>query len=386
MKKFLVFLLIILSCFLIGCKKYSNKIQNTSYDVSIDIDNINKALVPAATKGIESNVGVTVYSGTGFASYMAYGTGSGVVYKGTCYLKDGTSLEITQSKGHDDIDYYEYYCITNEHVVKTEGKTPKVKVYIPDIELHVDGSLCAVDKYSDIAVVKFRSYAYITPATLGDSDSLEVGEIVLSIGNPGGYVYGNSVNFGIVGALNRIVDVDRDLNNDGTNDFNGSCYFIQHDASINSGSSGGALVNCKGEVVGINVMKLYNSSDTIEGMCFSIPINLVKDNLSKLESGKDIKVRSLFGTFYSLNEIKNRDVFDVPSRVSLSSDYTYDYGLVCDTIRDSKYGVIKGDIIMSVNNININTTSELNCMLHYNDTFIFKVFRDGSIIEFSYSD
>ncbi|MFA6648483.1 MAG: trypsin-like peptidase domain-containing protein [Candidatus Izemoplasmatales bacterium] len=153
-----------------------------------------------------------------------------------------------------------YYLITNQHVVEG-GNNFKVVFANGD---EVVATLLGADDEVDIAILSFSGAGLdqdITVSVLGDSDALTQGTIVLASGNPRGYNFFGSMTMGIVAGINRIID-------------DNTTPYIQHDAAINSGNSGGPLYNLLGEVIGINVSK-YAITD-IEGMGFAIPINLVK--------------------------------------------------------------------------------------------------------------
>ncbi|WP_228275611.1 S1C family serine protease [Gracilibacillus oryzae] len=153
----------------------------------------------------------------------ASGTGSGVVYK-----KEG--------------DYA--YVVTNNHVV--EG-AQELEVVLTNGE-HVQAQVLGTDALTDLAVLRIASDKVTTVADLGSSDSLSVGDTAIAIGNPLGTEFAGSVTRGIISGLDRAVDVD--LNTDGMPDW--TTQVIQTDAAINPGNSGGALINSKGEVIGIN--------------------------------------------------------------------------------------------------------------------------------------
>src|SRR5699024_3286217 len=141
------------------------------------------------------------------------------------------------------------YILTNNHVVSssdssafyqvTDAKSIKVKIYGDDTEY--EAKIVGTDSQTDLAVLKIEK-TWLTPAELGDSSSVQVGEFVLAIGDPYGLQY--SVTAGIISALNREMTVE------------GTSYtVIQADCAINSGNSGGALVNSKGQVIGITTLK-----------------------------------------------------------------------------------------------------------------------------------
>ena len=176
--------------------------------------------------------------------------GTGVVYK------------------YDEVNNL-YYIVTNHHVI--EGMNDFSIYFVTEDE--VDATLIGYDEDVDIAVLTFSGASVpveIEVATLGDSDITEVGEFIVAVGHPKGYSFFNSVTLGIVSGLDRIVDS------------NSYVDYIQHDAAINSGNSGGPIYNLQGEVIGINVIK-YATVD-IEGMGFSIPINLVKTVIQTIEN------------------------------------------------------------------------------------------------------
>ena len=157
----------------------------------------------------------------------------------------------------------ELYIVTNNHVV--ENATNLSVTFVDDQTY--EATLIGTDETNDLAVISVSignissdTLSQISVAQLGDSDSLQVGEQVVAIGNALGY--GQSVTAGIVSALNRVV---------------GTSTYIQTDATINPGNSGGALLNASGQVIGINTAKL--SSTEVEGMGYAIPISLVKDTI-----------------------------------------------------------------------------------------------------------
>ena len=163
------------------------------------------------------------------------------------------------------------YIVTNSHVVYDEeykaGKATEVSVLFSDESEH-EASIIAFDPDTDIAVLKVNEKG-LKPAVLGDSDDLRVGELVIAVGNPLGFDLFGTVTSGIVSALNRKIDINaRKMN------------LIQTDAAINSGNSGGPLLNSCGQVIGINSAKMSTSYSSnlasVEGLCFAIPIKEAK--------------------------------------------------------------------------------------------------------------
>ena len=162
------------------------------------------------------------------------------------------------------------YILTNNHVVSSSSRSSyyqmnqasaiKVKLYGRDETYNA--RIVGTDETTDLAVIKIEA-DNLTPAELADSDEVQIGEFAMAIGNP--LNLESSVTCGVVSGVNRKVQ-----------DSSGNIYTaIQTDAAINSGNSGGALVNCKGNVIGINTLKL--SGTGIEGIGFAIPINSTID-------------------------------------------------------------------------------------------------------------
>jgi serine protease Do len=164
------------------------------------------------------------------------------------------------------------YVLTNNHVA---GSASEIQVVLSDKKEYT-GKLVGADARLDLALVSFTTKEVVPIAVLGDSANLRVGDWVLAVGNPYGFT--GSVTAGIISALNRHAD-----SRTGIADLTD---YIQTDASINSGNSGGALVNLRGEVVGINTWIASQSGGSI-GIGFSIPINNAKDAITEfIRSGK----------------------------------------------------------------------------------------------------
>ena len=178
------------------------------------------------------------------------------------------------------------YILTNNHVVD-EGETYEIQWLDGTI---MDATLVGADEGTDIAVLQFNEPAPegATPVPLGDSDALQIGELAIVIGNPGS---GTEVLFGTVTA-GIISGLEREgVSAQGS--FNRPVSTIQVDAAINTGNSGGALLNAQGELVGIPTLKMTASYTTIyEGLGFCIPINTAKDIIDQLiENGEVVRPR-----------------------------------------------------------------------------------------------
>ena len=178
------------------------------------------------------------------------------------------------------------YILTNNHVVD-EGETYQIEWLDGTI---MDATLVGADEGTDIAVLQFNEPAPegATPVPLGDSDALQIGELAIVIGNPGDSeeVLFGTVTAGIISGLER-----EGVSAQGS--FNRPVSTIQVDAAINTGNSGGALLNAQGELVGIPTLKMTASYTTIyEGLGFCIPINTAKDIIEHLiENGEVVRPR-----------------------------------------------------------------------------------------------
>lgn len=167
------------------------------------------------------------------------------------------------------------YILTNYHVIES-GETVKI-AWLDGTEMETE--IVGVDNGTDIAVLRFNEAAPegAKPVTMGDSDGLQIGELSIVIGNPGA---GESVLYGTVtaGIISGLEREEIDAGN-----FSRSVSVIQTDAAINSGNSGGALLNAKGELVGIPTLKMsYSTNSVYEGLGFCVPINTVKDLVTEI--------------------------------------------------------------------------------------------------------
>lgn len=186
------------------------------------------------------------------------------------YLSTGNALGSAVVYEYNELEDL-FYAITNYHVVTNDqyeiNQGDYYKIRFED-ESTVDAELVKFDEEADIAIMSFSAanITNIVPAVLGSSATLDKGQIIIAAGHPQGFNFFNSITFGVVAGLDREVDGE-------------TITFIQHDAAINSGNSGGPIFNLQGEVVGINVLKYAH--EEIEGMGFSIPIDLVIDIINE---------------------------------------------------------------------------------------------------------
>ncbi|MBU1290914.1 DegQ family serine endoprotease [bacterium] len=253
----------------------------------------------------------------------------------------------------------EGYVLTNEHVVR---KADKIKVTLSDGR-EFDGEVIGSDLTSDMAIVKIKA-DHLPTVTLGNSDELRVGEIVIAIGNP--YGLQQTVTMGVVSAKGRSIPTG----------IEGHIYrnFIQTDTAINPGNSGGPLLNTKGEVVGINTAIIPYA----QGIGFAIPINAAKKNIDDLITLGKVR-RSWLGVYIQEVTPEIAEQFNLKEAKGV---------LVGDVIKDSpaeEAGIKRGDIITKVNNEEVDSPGELQEKIRDIDIgkkANIEVVRDGKTINF----
>ncbi|OLQ92735.1 serine endoprotease DegQ [Vibrio ponticus] len=236
------------------------------------------------------------------------------------------------------VDAKKGYIVTNFHVIKG---AEKIRVKLHDGREY-DAELIGGDEMSDIALLKLEEAKNLTQITLADSDQLRVGDFSVAIGNPFGL--GQTVTSGIVSALGRSgLNIENFEN------------FIQTDAAINSGNSGGALVNLNGELIGINTAILGPNGGNV-GIGFAIPSNMMKNLTEQILEFGEVK-RGMLGVQGG----------EVTSELAEALGYESSKGaFVSQVMPDSaaeKAGLKAGDIIVSVNGKAISTFHELRAKI-----------------------
>lgn len=293
-----------------------------SSDVSGVVENVMPSIV--SINNVYEITG-SDYWGRSIAGQQSGGSGSGII--------------IGQNKE-------EILMVTNNHVIAAENgaKNQKITVTFND-NTTADATVKGADSSSDLAVISVKmadlskdTLSSIKIATLGDSNALKVGQMVIAIGNALGY--GQSTTVGYVSALNREI---------ASEDY--TMKLIQTDAAINPGNSGGALLNAKGEVIGINSVKY---SDTkVEGMGFSIPISTALPIISDLMNREEIAENE-----QSYLGIRGQDVTESHNKI-----YGMPVGVyIVEAVEGSpaaRYGLKMGDIITGFNGTKITTMAEL---------------------------
>ena len=237
---------------------------------------------------------------------------------------------------------YDGYIVTNCHVVENARY---IQVLLTDGRT-AEATLVGMDEVSDLAVLQISADG-LFPAQLGDSASLRVGDIVVAIGDPLGIKLRGTMTDGIISAISRDIDVDgRTMN------------LIQTNAALNSGNSGGPLINCYGQVIGINTMKIGDSMSVagVEGLGFAIPSATVSDIVNQLINQGYVSGRPTLGI----------------TGESISNLYHFYYrlpkGLYITAVESGSSadiaGIEEGDILLSLEGVTITTNDSLKAQLY----------------------
>jgi serine protease Do len=249
------------------------------------------------------------------------------------------------------------YILTNNHVVKNADK---IKVLLSD-KREYEGKIIGTDPKTDLSVIKIDADNLIS-LNLGNSDELKVGAIVLAVGNPFGL--NQTITMGIVSAVGRA--------NVGIAEYED---FIQTDAAINPGNSGGALVNAKGELIGINTA-IFSTTGGYQGIGFAIPSNMARSVMDSLIT-KGKVIRGWLGV--SIQGITP----ELAEQFNLEKDYGT---LIADVVEGSPAesgGLLRGDVIVEFNGKEVNEPYNLRNMVSSTppgEEVEFKVIRDGEIL------
>lgn len=269
-----------------------------------------------------------------------------------------TSQPRGSSTGTGVILSREGYIVTNNHVV--DGAS-EITIQLTDDRMF-PAKLVGSDGATDLAVLRIEAGELI-PAQFGDSEALRVGDSVVAIGDPLGTEFRGTMTNGIVSAINRDVSVNGRILN-----------LIQTNAALNSGNSGGPLINCYGQVVGINTMKIGTFTDNagVEGLGFAIP---------------SATVREVVGQLIAKGYVSGRPMLGIQGE-SLSSFYQHFYrmpaGMYVTAVEDGSpadsIGLEAGDILMKVDGLQILDMNTLNTVLYNHqvgDVVTLTVYRGG---------
>ena len=293
------------------------------------VQNVSKAVVNIAS--------VRLVQDQLYRVFPAEGVGSGVIIDERCHV------------------------LTNNHVVE---ESRRLKITLTDGRVF-NGIVKGTDEATDLAVVKLDSTETLPFATLGNSDNLKIGQIVIAIGNPFGLTGGPTVTAGIISSLNRKIQFDK-----------GVLELIQTDAAINPGNSGGPLVDTNGQVIAINTAKMPYA----HGIGFAVPINIAKSVVNELIQNGRVVNRPWIGISYVKITRQLAQYYRLPSTegvliANVEPRSPADYA-----------GLRKGDIIEAVDGRRIDDTVEISLNLRkkkIDDIIIMSVNRYGQRFEVS---
>lgn len=315
-----------------------NNTQISAGNTTYNVENVENPVVAVAQIAGPSVVGVKVdFYEQGFFGELQETSeeGSGIIYS-----EDG-------------------YIITNYHVVEDaiSSTSAQVTVTLSNQEEYI-AEIIGTDSVTDLALLKIDATG-LTPATFGKSSDLQVGELAVAIGNPLGQEFAGSVTVGYISALNRTITTD------------GRTYqLIQTDAAINPGNSGGALVNAKGEVIGINTVKVTDT--TVEGLGFAIPSDDALKIIEELKLTGKI-VRPYIGIY-------GIDMDEATAKRNNLVEGVYVYQVFSDSPAEAA-GISRGDIIVEFDGQQVTTKQELNDAKNkksIGDKVKIKVYRGGN--------
>lgn len=328
----------------------NNSTESDGYVKHTSLSNYSDTAVYAANKILPSIVGIkieytvnatSIFGRTG--SSTATASGSGIIISEDGYIL--TNNHVVSSSSSESSLYYQI------------SEATKITVTLFNDETEYEAKIVGQDEQTDLAVIKIEKNN-LTKAEFADSDSVKVGEFAMAVGNPVNMT--STVTTGIVSAVNREIS-----------DSDGKTYkCIQTDAAINSGNSGGALVNSEGKVIGINTLKL--SGTGIEGIGFAIPINSTTDITSQLIQYSKVKRPYIGISGIDLDE-------------STAKKYNLVIGIYIKSVEDfssaEKGGLKAGDVIIEADGKNITKMDELNEIKNSHkigDEMKLKINRDGN--------
>lgn len=306
-------------------KAKSGTIQVT--DVSDIVEKCKDSVVEITTESVSSGNSI-------FGQYVSQGAGSGVIIS-----EDG-------------------YIVTNNHVV---NNATSLKVTTTD-GTEFDAKIIGTDSQTDLAIIKIDAQK-LQAATLGDSDTLQVGDPAIAIGNPLGEL-GGTVTTGIISATDRQITID-----------NETMTLLQTDAAINPGNSGGGLFNSDGNLIGI--VNAKESSTGIEGLGFAIPITPAKDVITELMQNGSVTSRPAL----------NVSLYDYTSNNQAQNSKYKDGCYIVQIVRNGaadKAGLKQNDRIISFDGQDIHSTSDVKAILKkhkISDTLKIVVERNSKKVE-----
>lgn len=253
------------------------------------------------------------------------------------------------------------YIVTNAHVI-AGGQNALVALYNGD---RYEAELVGFSSTEDLALLKAVNASGLPTAPLGDSEECQVGDTVYAIGNPLGVELRGTLTQGIISAIDRPVTMEGRV-----------MTLLQTTAALNNGNSGGPLINCYGQVIGINTMKMsnfYSSSTTVEGIGFAIPIDTAKPIIDELIEKGYVSGRPAIGIDGETLPATYRIYYRLPEGIYVTRVYA--------SSDAAAKGISEGDIITAINGIDVTTMEQLNRVKNQftaGQTVTLTIYRSGS--------
>jgi Do/DeqQ family serine protease len=272
-----------------------------------------------------------------FEFFFGPGFGFGNGQRGRQQQQQQQSEPQAKGSGSGVIISSDGYIVTNNHVI--DG-AEKLEVTLNDNSKY-NATVVGTDPNTDIALIKINGAKGLHPITFGNSDDVKVGEWAVAVGNPFGF--NSTVTAGIISAKGRGIAESSSM---------GIKSFIQHDAAVNPGNSGGALVNMAGELIGINTM-IYSTTGTYSGCSFSVPSNTVKKVVTDLKQYGTVQ-RAVFGIQY-----KELDAdMAKEHKITATNEGIY-VAKVNDRSAAMEAGLEEGDVIVKLNGVSVKNSGEM---------------------------
>ena len=305
-----------------------------------------------------------IYSLFGYGDSDSSSSGSSSSKKSLTLYSEGSGVIYTTANGKG-------YIVTNNHVISGAAKVKVILASGKTISAKVVGK----DSTSDLAVLSIDSKYVTQTASFGDSSSLQSGQTVIAIGSPEGSEYASTVTQGIISSPSRTITYNSN-----------QMTVIQTDAAINSGNSGGALVNSNGQVIGINSMKLSSSSsgDSVEGMGFAIPSNEVVTIVNQLVKKGKITRPQLGIKVAAIAELNS--YYKKQLGISTSLKKGLYVASVTSGSAAASAGIKKGDVITAADGKTVNDVATLHSILYSHnvgDKVKITVNRNGKAMTFT---
>lgn len=305
-----------------------------------------------------------IYSMFGYGDSDSSDSGSSSSKKSLTLYSEGSGVIYTTANGKG-------YIVTNNHVISGAAKVKVILASGQTIAAKVVGK----DSTSDLAVLSIDSKYVTQTASFGDSSSLQSGQTVIAIGSPEGSEYASTVTQGIISSPSRTITYNSN-----------QMTVIQTDAAINSGNSGGALVNSDGQVIGINSMKLSSSSsgDSVEGMGFAIPSNEVVTIVNQLVKKGKITRPQLGIKVAAIAELNS--YYKKQLGISTSLKKGLYVASVTSGSAAASAGIKKGDVITAADGKTVNDVATLHSILYSHnvgDKVKITVNRNGKTMTFT---